>query len=347
MSSKFEGGRWSRREFLKLSGAAAGGVVVGGVTMPWMKRAQQPKASVAILKAGSYSQDIYDVIRRGLALYPQLLQRVSGGRVVLKPNIVDHYRSHPVNTSPAVVAAAVAAFRHFGAIEVVVAEGPGHRRDTEMLLEQSGFDAVLAEEKIRYVDLNLDEIHPVPVRSDYTGLSQLYFPQTILNADVIVSMPKLKTHHWAGVTLSLKNMFGTIPGVKYGWPKNFLHWYGISESIVDINTTIGPHFAIIDGIEGMEGDGPLHGDPIHGGLLVMGDNLTAVDATAARLMSIYPENVDYLRYMMPYGGTINAARIEQLGEPIAGLRQNFRVMDHVSFIKNQLPFAKRLLLLGW
>ena len=96
-------------------------------------------ADVTILKAGSYHQELYDVLRRGLANYPQLLQRAHGGRVVLKPNIVDHYRNHPVNTEPAVVAAAVAAFRHYGAREVVVAEGPGHRRDTEMLIEQSGF----------------------------------------------------------------------------------------------------------------------------------------------------------------------------------------------------------------
>jgi uncharacterized protein (DUF362 family) len=51
-------------------------------------------------------------------------------------------------------------------------------------------------------------------------------------------MPKVKTHHWAGVTLGLKNMFGTIPGSVYGWPKNVLHWKGIDRSILDINCTI-------------------------------------------------------------------------------------------------------------
>jgi uncharacterized protein (DUF362 family) len=50
-------------------------------------------------------------------------------------------------------------------------------------------------------------------------------------------MPKVKIHHWAGVTLSLKNMFGTIPGSVYGWPKNVLHWKGIDRSILDINST--------------------------------------------------------------------------------------------------------------
>jgi iron complex transport system substrate-binding protein len=92
-----------------------------------------------------------------------------------------------------------------------------------------------------------------------TRLDYLYMSRTVLNADVLISLPKLKMHHWAGVTLSLKNLFGTLPGICYGWPKNELHWRGIPNSIVDINCTRGPNLAIVDGIVGMEGDGPLHG----------------------------------------------------------------------------------------
>ena len=78
-------------------------------------------------------------------------------------------------------------------------------------------------------------------------------------SDFIVSMPKVKTHHWTGVTLSMKNMFGIVPGSRYGWPKNVLHWAGIHESILDICATVRPHFVIADGIVAMEGDGPLNG----------------------------------------------------------------------------------------
>ena len=81
----------------------------------------------------------------------------------------------------------------------------------------------------------------------------------MLTADVFISLPKMKTHHWAGATLSLKNLFGTLPGICYGWPKNELHWRGIPNSIVDIALTQTPHLAIVDGIVGMEGDGPLVG----------------------------------------------------------------------------------------
>ena len=88
-----------------------------------------------------------------------------------------------------------------------------------------------------------------------------WLPRTALSADLVVSMPKVKTHHWAGVTLSLKNMFGVIPGVKYGWPKNVLHWQDIERSILDICATVRPDLVIANGIVAMEGNGPLHGRP--------------------------------------------------------------------------------------
>ena len=81
----------------------------------------------------------------------------------------------------------------------------------------------------------------------------------MLDADSIVSLPKLKTHHWAGMTCSLKNLFGVVPGAIYGWPKNVLHFRGIDNSILDIAPTDPPQLAIVDAIVGMEGDGPIMG----------------------------------------------------------------------------------------
>lgn len=79
------------------------------------------------------------------------------------------------------------------------------------------------------------------------------------DADFIVSMPKVKTHHWAGVTLSMKNMFSVVPGVKYGWPKNLLHWRGIQQCVVDLAATVPIHFVIADATVCIEGNGPLAG----------------------------------------------------------------------------------------
>ena len=139
----------------------------------------------------------------------------------------------------------------------------------------------------------------------------------------------MKTHHWAGVTLSMKNLFGLMPGNVYGWPKNTLHWAGINECIYDINATVKPHIGIVDGIVGMEGDGPIMGDPVRANVIVMGANLPAVDATCARIMGINPHNVAYLKYAAGRIGSINEANIEQRGENIVAVRKDFKLLDSI------------------
>ena len=292
---------------------------------------QPPRSRVAIVPASAYDGGLVDVVLRGLRFFELPL---AGKRVVLKPNFVEHDPNGLVNTHPALVAAAIEAFRRAGARHVVVAEGPGHYRDTEHLLTATGLHRVLREHRTRYVDLNNDDARPLPTGSHYTGLGHLYLPETLLEADLLVSMPKLKTHHWAGVTLSLKNMFGCIPGAIYGWPKNVLHWAGIHESIVDINSTLPvARFAIVDGIVGMEGNGPIQGDARRCGALVFGDDPVAVDATAARLMTIDPLKIRYLAEAGRFLGNVAEERIDQMGETIGRLRQDFRVLPRFRALK--------------
>ena len=119
------------------------------------------------------------MVGHGLRLFPLT---VAGKRVVLKPNFVEHDPQGVVNTHPILVAAAIEAFRRAGAREVIVAEGPGHYRDTEHLLTATGLHAVLREHRTRYVDLNNDEVRAQPTGSAYTRLGHLYLPETLLDA---------------------------------------------------------------------------------------------------------------------------------------------------------------------
>jgi hypothetical protein len=114
---------------------------------------------------------------------------------------------------------------------------------------------------VKFVDVNSDRIAQRINLGMCTGMEHIYYSATVAEAEVLISMPKFKTHHWAGVTLSLKNLFGTLPGICYGWPKNELHHRGIENSIIDIALTRTPELAVVDGIIGMEGDGPLNGAP--------------------------------------------------------------------------------------
>lgn len=301
------------------------GVAAAGVVGPlgWSVL-RQPRVRVTTLSAASYEADLVDILVRGIREYPDTVARARGGRVVLKPNLVEWSEKRPVNTDPRFVVAVAEAFRKLGAGEVVVGEGPGHRRDTELLLGQSGLGDLLEQERVPYVDLNVDDTRPVALPSNCTGFGSLQLAATVATADLLVSLPKMKTHHWAGTTLSMKNLFGTVPGSIYGWPKNPLHVAGIGQSIVDLWSGLKPGFAIVDGIVGMEGDGPIKGDAVSMGVVVMGDQLPAVDATTARLMELDPMRIDYLRVSRAHGGTIHDARIEVTGDVIAPRR--FRLL---------------------
>jgi uncharacterized protein (DUF362 family) len=155
-----------------------------------------------------------------------------------------------------------------------------------------------------------------------------------MGVDFVVSMPKLKTHHWAGVTLSMKNMFGIVPGACYGWPKNVLHWAGIDRAILDINAAARPDFAIVDGIVGMEGNGPTQGKPKTSGVLVFGSDPVAVDATCCRVMGLRPEGVTYLSRAGTMLGHLQADKIQQVGEAIDSVRAPFDVLPAFHSLKN-------------
>jgi uncharacterized protein (DUF362 family) len=226
-----------------------------------------------------------------------------------------------------VVFAAVEVFRRLGAAAVLIGEGSGHCRDTDRVLDEAGMAEALAQHKTPFIDLNNDDLVVRPNAGGRGPLPTLTLPATVDRVDWIVSMPKMKTHHWVGVTLSMKNLFGLMPSIVYGWPKNVFHWAGLESSIYDIHATVRPHLAIIDGIVGMEGDGPIVGTPKPAGVLVMGRDLAAADATAARIMGIDPLKVDYLRAAHGSIDPIRADNILQRGESIAAVRTDFQLLD--------------------
>lgn len=284
----------------------------------------RPESRTAIRAAARYECDLAALIFETLGEFDL---PVRGKNVLLKPNFVEPDPQGIINTHPAAVAAARESFLRLGARSVLVGEGPGHERDTEAIVETNRLRDHLGPLPGLFVDLNLDDVHCVPLKTRASRLKELCFPRTVLNADFIVSMPKMKTHHWVGATLSLKNMFGVVPGSCYGWPKNVLHWAGISRSILDINGTVRPDFAIVDGIVGMEGNGPIQGTPKAAGVLVMGDDPVAVDATCARVMGLRPERIDYLVQAGTLLGHLKEDKIRQLGESIDAVRVPFEVLD--------------------
>jgi uncharacterized protein (DUF362 family) len=319
----------TRRDMLR---AGAAGILLGSglLLIPRRYLRMPQEAQTFVTKVAHYQLDIADAITRGVQELGVFPEELKGKRILLKPNLVETASGAPhINTHPLVLRGTIEAFLRLGAATVMVAEGPGHRRDTLAVYEESGLAEVLTEDHIRFHDLNYITGYELPNAGRQSLMRTLTFPALFKEVDWIVSVAKMKTHHWAGATLSMKNLFGVMPGIYYGWPKNVLHHVGIEKSILDINATLKPHFAIVDGIVGMQGDGPIMGDPKQAGVLVMGRNLPAVDATCCRIMGIDPYKVSYLEQSDNWLGPVGERSIEQRGEAIATVRTNFELIDTI------------------
>lgn len=309
--------------------AATAGLAVHQ-SLPYRIPERRPRRSrVAILQCDRY-EAAPDVVMDGLRL---LEPAVQGKRVLLKPNLVEYSLTAPINTNPVLIAAVVESLNRLGAASVIVGEGPGHIRDTDLLLFESGLQSQLdAVGRCRFVDLNFEPVSRVVPNTGLTRFNEIWLPNTVFSADVVISMPKIKTHHWAGVTLSLKNLFGVVPGSIYGWPKNVLHWQGIDHSIVELATAIPIYFVIADGIEAMEGNGPLNGSIKRLGCIVFSDDPVAADGTCCRLMGIDPNRVRHLQ-MASTLGNLESNRIDQYGESVERAKQQFALLPEFAYLR--------------
>jgi uncharacterized protein (DUF362 family) len=336
--------RLSRRAFLRLAALAGLGVSVAAlelVSRPvgpvnyvrWLLRGQEQRltgrpAVVGLGQCPSYDDDVLGRLRE---LWRQAeMPDVAGKRVLVKPNLIDVIEGHTTTTSPVVVAAVLDLLTELGAGAVAVGDGPGFRREAWPVVEACGLAEVLARRKVPFVDLNYDDPWPVPVRDGwFLHQRAIWLPRHVREADLIVSVPKLKTHHWAGVSLSLKNLFGIVPGARYGWPKNMLHVNGLPLSILGLyqlvrprHSALGGMVAVVDGIVGMEGDGPLFGAAVPHGLLAVGADPVAVDTLCTGLMGFSPQKIGYL-WLAGWAGLGQTERIETRGVPRERLQRQY------------------------
>jgi len=313
----------NRRQFFKAAAATGAALALPGCLGPTYND-QGLSAATAILRAG-YDSNLMSVIEAGFELVPP--PDVTGKRVLLKANLVDLPRDNkPITTNPALLIAAAEAFRRRGAAEVLIGDGPALQRDGWQIVDAIGLTPLLRDHALPFIDLNTVEVTRQVNAGRALGVDHLYFSRAVWETDVLVSVPKMKTHHWAGVSLSMKNMFGALSGVAYGWPRNFFHAHDLNNAVLDFNMTRSPDYAIVDGVVGLEGDGPVRGTPIDVGVVVMGANPASVDATSARIMGLDPVRITYLQRAAGVLGPIGENDIEQRGETIASVRTPFKVV---------------------
>jgi uncharacterized protein (DUF362 family) len=156
-------------------------------------------------------------------------------------------------------------------------------------------------------------------------LKKILVSKSLLEADVVVSLPKLKTHDLMWYTGAIKNFLGVVPGGQKSRYHEVADATGsMGEMLVDIFEFVKPKLAVTDGIFGMEGDGPLEGKPRKIGVILASKDLVAIDAVACAIINMDPMDVDTTRIAAQRGlGIGNIKKIKVVGEAI----KNVKVAD--------------------
>jgi len=276
---------------------------------------------VSIVKvAGRRWQEVEAGVRQAVRLAGGLEPVVRPGmRVMIKPNMVAPPPSADCGacTSPLVCRAVADLVKELGA-EPIIAESSSRGADTEAAYRILGYDA-LRPLGYRVVDLKQDRTVKLPLR-DGRLLRQITTFELVTRVDALISVPILKTHDQGQVTLALKNLKGLVTDTE----KRRIHQEGMFEGAVDLACHFRAGFAVVDGLIGQEGMGPLMGLPVEMGLLLAGRDLVAVDAVAGRVMGFAPEEVPITVTAARRGlGRMDESEIQVVGEPVAAVRRRF------------------------
>lgn len=269
----------------------------------------------------------------------ELAPPLTGRRVLLKPNCLMAVPwERGVTTHPSLVRAMVAALERRGA-RVEVGDNPGARgygSSTHCFRASGLLDAAGRH----FVELGRDT---AKIRIDSRFMDQVVVSRRVLEADYVVSLPKLKTHCLTLLTGALKNMYGILAGGE----KARLHYLAktgnnFSELLVDVFAVRPPDLTVMDAVVAMEGDGPSHGGLRRVGKVVASRNAVAADTVAARLMGIPTARIGYLELAAARGlGPLDRRGTTVDGDvsPVPGFRlpSTFR-LGLMTALSNRLVF---------
>lgn len=279
---------------------------------------------VALLKCTDYDVDyIEKKLREGFQLLggDSFLRTLipENSKVLLKPNLLSIIeKGSPVITHYAVFEAVIRIVKEYSN-NITFGDSPG-LGDTRKAAEKSGLIEVAERYGVRFVDFN-DEVH---VELDNPLMYKFWnVARAAHEADVVITLPKLKTHAMMYYTGAVKNQFGCVPGTqKATWHTKLPNPVNFSKMLLDLNTVVKTNFAILDGIIAMEGNGPRNGTPKKIDTIIMGKSLTAVDSTAVRLIGY--DNVFAVPFLKvahdTKWGAVRPEEIEVLGEKVEDMK---------------------------
>jgi len=239
--------------------------------------------------------------------------KVKDNRVLIKPNVLrSSHWNEGIVTHPSVLKAVVEKIETMDPASIIVGDNPGLMSygANEESFEKTGLmDAACGH----YENIGNDS---VKVDFNPVFLPSVSLSKAVVDADIIISLPKFKTHGLTVVTGAIKNSYGFLPGAQKarlhkiaGTPQRF------HEMLVDVFQLRVPDLFIVDAVVGMEGNGPASPDLRDIGLILASDNGVALDAVIATLMGCEPGLLRFLQKAKEAGlGDYDLKNIEILGE---------------------------------
>lgn len=279
---------------------------------------------VALLRCDRYEVDILErKLREGFDLLggDDFLKRLipPSSKVLLKPNMLSvEAAESPVVTNYKLFEAVIRIIKDYSD-NITFGDSPGFG-DSRKAAEKSGLMEVADKYGVKFEDFK-DSVH---ITLDNSILCKSWtVAKAAYEADVLITLPKLKTHAMAYFTGAIKNQFGCIPGtMKASWHTRMPEADNFCKMLLDLNTLVGTKFAILDGIIAMEGNGPRSGKPKKMDTIIMGESLSAVDSTAVRLIGYdNPLDIPALKEAQEYKwGSVLPEDYTILGECILDMK---------------------------
>jgi len=295
------------------------------------------KIPVSIQRCNSYDPiEVRDALNKALDHLGGMSSFVSpGDRVLLKPNLLAPKAPEAaVTTHPEVVRAAALEVMAAGG-EVYLGDSPGVG-SLARVLKKTGIMPVVHELGIRVVPFRT----PVPIHVPDGGVYRSFLlAEEATRCDLILNLPKFKTHGLMTLTLAVKNMFGAVVGAaKPGWHLQASDTVRFADMLLDVWRALPPGLSVLDGITAMEGNGPGSGDPLDLGLLMASPSALAMDSVAGPIAGLRDERHPVL-YQAGIRGLEGVKRdqIQVLGEEIEDVRRAFVLPKSASRMDFQLP----------
>ncbi|MDI9395472.1 MAG: DUF362 domain-containing protein [Euryarchaeota archaeon] len=284
--------------------------------------------TVSIVRCPDYS-NVKSAIKEALALIGGLESIITPGkRVLLKPNVLSiRAPEDAVTTHPAVVSAMCELVKEAGGIPLI-GDGSGIVKpgstSTSEAFRASGIEAAASAcgaELINFETSGYTEVS-VPAARQFP---RIYIAKAVLEADVVISLPKLKTHELTLYTGAVKNFFGAVPQKFRKQAHALEDRERFGEAVVDIYSIVKPHLAVMDGVLGMEGNGPANGTPILSGVVMASYDCVALDMVASELIGIDPLKVPTNKAALSRGFGISQPEVS--GVALKDVRLRFKMPE--------------------